>query len=129
MKRALISVGGNELPMCFSLRVVNACGEKFGGLEGLEAALTGGGDPLSALNNCVWLLAQMLDAGARHAALNGEQAEPAPSEDDLLDLFGLDDLAALKTSLLNGMAADNARTVEAAPEKNAGAAGGDQQAR
>lgn len=118
MKRVNLPLHGKEYPMCFSLRVVNACGERFGGLEGLDAALTGGGDALSALNNCVWLLAEMLDAGHKFSALSGVETEHPPTEADLLDLFGLDDLSVLRELLAESMRADRARTVEAAPGKN-----------
>lgn len=118
MKRVNLPLHGKEYPMCFSLRVVNACGEKFGGLEGLNAALTGGGNALSALNNCVWLLAEMLDAGHKYSALSGGETDLPPTESDLLDLFGLDDLSVLRELLAESMQADQARTVEAAPGKN-----------
>lgn len=118
MKRVEIPIRGTAYPMCFSLRVVKACGEKFGGLDGLDTALTGGGDALEALNNCIWLLSQMLDAGARYDRANGTEAAAPPDEDALLDTFGLDDLADLRGSLAVAMTASNERTVEAEPGKN-----------
>ena len=118
MKRVTIPLRGKEYPMCFSLRVVKACGERFGGLEGLDEALTGGGDSLHALGNCVWLLAQMLDGGYRFDCANGGEAVKPPTEADLLDLFGMDDLADLQSNMMSAMAAGNTRTVEADPEKN-----------
>lgn len=123
MRRAEIPIRGTTYPMCFSLRVVKACGEKFGGLDGLDTALTGGGDALEALNNCIWLLSQMLDAGARYDRANGTEPVTPPDEDTLLDTFGLDDLATLRGSLAEAMTASNERTVEAEPGKNGGAAG------
>lgn len=118
MKRVLIHIGSAELPMCFSLRVVDACAERFGGLDGLDAALAGSDDPMKALRNCVWLLAQMLEAGRRYDALNGAEAPFPPAEDELLDLFGLDDLASLRGELARAMSAGSQRSIEVEPEKN-----------
>lgn len=128
MKRVMIPVNGREYPLCFSLRVVNACADRFGGLDHLDTALTGGGNAMDALNNCVWLLGQMLDAGHRYSELNQLGYETPPGQDELLDLFGLDDLAGLKACLTAGMAADQTRSVEAVPGKNAGAAGAEESA-
>lgn len=119
MKRVEIPIRGTSYPMCFSLRVVKACGDKFGGLDGLDTALTGGGDALDALSNCIWLLGQMLDAGYRYDRTNGGEPVQPPDEDALLDTFGLDDLAGLKNSLTAAMTASNERSVEAEPGKNA----------
>lgn len=119
MKRIELPVAGKTYPLCFSLRVVQSIGEKFGGVEQMDTALTGGGDALTALKNCVWMLVQMLEAGARYDRGNGAEPAPPPDEDDLLDLFGLDDLADLKGSLMAAIAAGKERTVEAEPGKNA----------
>lgn len=119
MKRVTIPIRGREMPMCFSLRVMKACGDRFGGLDGLDAALTGDGDPIQALCGCTWLLAQMLDAGYRYDKENGVEAVKPPDEDALLDTFGLDDLAELRGSLMTAMTASSKRTVEAEPGKNA----------
>lgn len=122
MKRVEIPIRGTSYPMCFSLRVVKACGDKFGGLDGLDTALTGGGDALDALSNCIWLLGQMLDAGWRYDRANGGDPAQPPDEEELLDTFGLDDLTELKSSLMVAMTASNERSVEAEPGKNAEAA-------
>lgn len=119
MKRVTIPIMGREMPMCFSLRVMKACGDRFGGLEGLDDALAGGGDPIQALCNCTWLMAQMLDAGYRYDKENSVEAVKPPDEDALLDTFGLDDLAELRGSLMTAMTASSERTVEAEPGKNA----------
>lgn len=119
MKRVELPVRGTSYPLCFSLRVVKACGDRFGGLEGLDAALSGNGDALQSLENSIWLLAKMLDAGARYDRENGVEAAEPPSEDTLLDTFGLDDLAELRSSLTQAMNASNGRSVEAVAEKNA----------
>lgn len=115
MKRFEMPIHGKAYPMCFSLRTVFDCEEKFGGMDHLTSALSGG---IGALKNCIWLLARMLDAGARHDRMNGVEVAEPPDEDDLLDLFGLDDLAELRSTLLEGIAVNQARTVEAAPGKN-----------
>lgn len=123
MRRVTIPLQGREMPLCFSLRVMKSCGEHFGGLEGLDGALSArDGDAIQTLCSCVWLLSQMLEAGYRYDQANGAEAVKPPDEEDLLDCFGMDDLAALQRSLMEAMGASNTRTVEADAPKNAGAA-------
>jgi len=122
MKKVTIPLYGVEYPLCFSLRVVQACGEHFGGLNNMDSALSGGdGDPVKAIGDCVWLLSRMLDAGFRYELANGAEPPKPPTEDALLDRFGLDDLAELQISLMSAMAAGKERTVEVEEPKNAGA--------
>lgn len=122
MKRVTIPLWGREYPMCFSLRVVQACGERFGGLEGLDEALTGGGDTMRALDNSIWLLARLLEGGYRYDRAEGREAMEPPSTEDLLDRFGVDDLGELQQNMMAAMVAGSQRTVEAEPGKNGEAA-------
>lgn len=103
MKTAKYKVHGKEYTLCFSLRVVRACAEEFGGMDKLDKALTGG-DQLEQFNNVIWLLAQMMDAGERYDKLEGKSPEKALTADELLDLQGIDDIAALKGMIFDTMA-------------------------
>ncbi len=120
MRKVTIPLQGVEYSLCFSLRVVQACGEHFGGLDNMDSALSGGdGDPVKAIGDCVWLLSRMLDAGFRYERENGAEPLQPPTEDALLDRFGLDDLADLQMSLMEAMTAGKERTVEVEEPKNA----------
>lgn len=118
MKKVTIPLGGVEYPLCFSLRVVQACGERFNGLENMDQALSGAGDPVHTIGDCVWLLSRMLDAGYRYEKGNGTEAKMPPTEEALWDNFGLDDLADLQLHLMTAMTAGKERTVEVEPPKN-----------
>lgn len=117
MKKVTISMLGTEYPLCFSLRVVRSCGEHFGGLENMDIALTSGGAE-NSIAECIWLLSQMLDAGYRYELCEGKEAQKPPTEDALMDQFGLEDLADLQQCLTDTMNAGKERTVEAEAQKN-----------
>ena len=64
MRTATIDICGREYLLCFSARVVRAVTERYGGMEHIDEALSTE-DPVKALDESVWLLAAMMDGGAR----------------------------------------------------------------
>lgn len=124
VKTSTVEIMGVERPLCLSTRVVCACGERYGGLDGLFGVIRG--DNIShKLDAVTWLLAQMMDAGARYFRLMGEDGVPAPvSQDDLLDMYGVNDIAPLIKAIYDTVASDQHRDVEADPPKNATATQG-----
>lgn len=105
MKTGKIEILGKECTLCFSTRVTTRCIEKYGSIDAMFDAL-GGDDLGKALEQSLWLLAEMLDAGRRYARRAWDREEEAVSYDDLLDLYGLDDVGtlgqALKETVING---------------------------
>ena len=116
MRCKTVTLAGIEYPLRFSLRAVKACGEKYGSLEKMfEAIQRRGGGTLEVVDDCLWLLGVMLDAGYRYNLANGQSALEPPPEDLLLDTL---DLAEMQVALLSAIAGDSERTVEAEPPKN-----------
>lgn len=111
-----ITIAGREYPLRFTLRVVKACTERYGSLEGLFDT-TQQKDGLQALDESLWLLEAMLDGGRRYNEANGLEAPVPPDQETLLDVL---DLVEMQTAIHSAMAGDSARTVEADPPKNAG---------
>ena len=118
MRTATIRLSGRDYPLCFSTRVVRACTERYGGVDKISAALDASG-PVSVLDESLWLLAAMLDAGARYARLNGQECPPPPTQEALYDLCGMDDLGRLRANIMETMTRGQSRTVEVEPPKNA----------
>lgn len=117
-----MTIRGTEHPLCLSTRVVCDVGEKYGDLAGLYEAMNA--ESLGAkLDAVLWMLAQLLRAGARYAALCGEEAPRPYTQDELADLLGVDELGGLMTAILETVTADTKREVEAEPPKNAEATG------
>ena len=116
MRTARITLAGKEYPMCFSARVVRACSERYGGIEHLDEKMNG--DAVQSLDEAIWLLSQMMDAGVRYAKINGDESAEAPTADDLYDLFGMDDFAGLKDKIAETITNGNKTTVEAEAPKN-----------
>lgn len=110
---------GKAYPLRFSLRVVKACEERYGSLEKMFEAVQmkadGASGGLGVVDDCLWLLSSMLDAGYRYAKLNGDTPEAPPDADMLLDALDIPDMQA---ALFDAITGDNERTVEAKPKKN-----------
>lgn len=116
MRGRTITLAGTEYPLRFSLRAVKACTEKYGSLEGMFEAIQGKRGSMDVVDECLWLLGVMLDAGYRYDKANGLEAKSPPDGEALLDVL---DLAEMQGVLLHAIAGDSARTVEADPPKNA----------
>lgn len=124
MRTAMITLDGKAYPLCFSTRVVRSCHERYGGIDQIGQALSGN-DLVEVLDETLWLLSAMLDAGYRHAKLNGEESPEPPDQETLYDLCGMDDLAGLKARVMESMSAGASHSVDAQPPKNATATQGE----
>lgn len=118
MRTASIEISGKAHLLCFSARVVRAVTERYGGVENIDTALSAG-DPLKALDEAVWLLATMMDGGARYAKINGLETAPPLTEDELLDVMDLNDFGQLRTKITEAVVSGRETHVEADPGKNA----------
>lgn len=136
MRTARIEIEGREYLLCFSARVVRAVTERYGGVENIDAALSGrspregaapdaedGQEPqfnaVHALDEAVWLLAVMMDGGARYAKLNEIDNPPALTADELLDVLDISDFGRLKDKIAETITNGKSVNVEAEPPKNA----------
>lgn len=115
MRTGKIEINGKEYLLCFSTRVVRACSERYGGVENIDKALMQGTE-VNMMDESFWLLATMMDAGARYAKLNGIETPPPLSYDDLYDLCGVDDLMGMKTKIFETVASGSEREIDTEPE-------------
>lgn len=118
MRTARIEIEGREHLLCFSARVVRAVTERYGGVEAIDGALSGS-EPVRALDEAVWLLATMMDGGARYARLNEIDNPPALTADELLDVLDISDFGRLKDKIAETITNGKSVNVEADPPKNA----------
>lgn len=118
MRTARIKIEGREHLLCFSARVVRAVTERYGGVEAIDGALSGS-EPVRALDEAVWLLATMMDGGARYAKLNDIDNPPALTADELLDVLDISDFGRLKDKIAETITNGKSVNVEAEPPKNA----------
>lgn len=118
MRTATITIGGKEHLLCFSARVVRACTERYGGVEHIDTALSDN-EPVKALDEAVWLLAAMMDGGARYARLNEIPNAPALTADELLDVLDIGDFAKMRDKIAETITNGKETHVEAEPSKNA----------
>lgn len=123
MRTGAISINGKKHALCFSLRVVRSCVERYGSASGLYDALSSD-DELKALNESMWVLAEMMKAGDRYAKANGED-NPAPlSFDDLYDLCDIGDFVNLRASIIQTVNNGRSTNVEVESSPNAEATQG-----
>lgn len=118
MRTARIEIEGREHLLCFSARVVRAVTERYGGVEAIDGVLSGS-EPVRALDEAVWLLATMMDGGARYARLNEIDNPPALTADELLDVLDISDFGRLKNKIAETITNGKSVNVEAEPPKNA----------
>lgn len=118
MRTARITIDGAEHLLCFSARVVRACTERYGEMGGMDEALTSG-SPVQAMDEAVWMIATMMDAGARYAKLNGLDNPPPLTAEELLDVCDLGDFTQLTSKITETITNGKTPTVEAEPAKNA----------
>ena len=111
MKIITRRICGEERVLCYSLRVTKAVAERFG-TGGLREKLADS-SPEETLDAVIWLLCQMMKAGKRYADKNGMSCPEAPEEEDMLDDYGMDDLADLYGVANETMAAGARQEVEA----------------
>lgn len=111
MKVITRHICGEDRVLCYSLRVSKAITERFGA-GGIRESLKGD-DPAETLDSVIWMLSLLMTAGKKYADKNGMKCPDAPSEDDMLDDYGLDDLADLMGLANDAMAAGAQQEVEA----------------
>lgn len=124
MRTATIHLAGKDRLLCFSTRVVRNCTERYGGIEHIGAALSTE-DTVKALDESMWLLSQMLEAGARYARMNGMDNPEPLDADGLYDCCDISDFAGLRGKIIETISNGQKATVEAEAPKNAGAAQGE----
>ena len=111
MRTATIEINEKSYLLCFSARVIRACTERYGDVSALAAALDAE-DPVKRLDEAVWVLSQMMDAGARYAKLNGIETPPPLSPDGILDQTDLSDFFRLRMSIQATITSGQAKHVE-----------------
>lgn len=117
MRTAKMAVNGQEHLLCFSARVVRACTERYGGVERITDVLSDQ-DTVKVLDESLWILAAMMDAGDRYAKLNGLENPPPLSCDALYDAMGMEDFAGLQGKIAETIRSGRETHVEVEPGKN-----------
>ena len=112
MKIVEIEALGEKRLMCCNLRTMKAITQKFGGSAEMREKLSGANVD-ETLDTAIWLISAMLDGGYRYAQKNGVPCAPPPTEEDLLDSFGLDDLMDLQRKAMEAMTASSEPDIKA----------------
>lgn len=99
MRSGRISIDGKEHVLCFSVRVVRNCVERYGEMGGLYRALSDE-NQVRSLDESLWILSQMMEAGAKYAKENGIRNEAPLTEDQLYDSCDFNDLVGIRAAVM-----------------------------
>lgn len=111
MRTADVTINGKRHVLCCNLRFVRSASERYGSMRGMYDALETA-DDVKALDEAVWVVAQMMAAGSRYAAEMGMENEAPLTAEELLDLCDLSDFRALRNAIIRTMTAGKSRNVE-----------------
>ena len=117
MRTAKIRIDGTEYVLCFSGRTMRACTERYGDVSKIAEALDTK-DTVKALDETIWLLSALMDAGARYCRLNGVECPDPLSYDELYDRVDIPDMSSLRYKVMETINAGKEATVVARPGKN-----------
>jgi len=112
MKTLTVTIGGEKRILCYSLRVVNAIEDTYGGESEMRAKLSSG-KTSQAIDITTWLMAQMMLAGKQYADKNGIPCPPPLTQDDLLDNCDVNDMVEMQMQIRDAMAVGTTQDVEA----------------
>lgn len=117
MRTVKLPIAGKERILCFSVRVMRACSERFGSFSGIYKAMAADNET-ERLDSVIWLLAELMKAGDRYAKAN-DMENPAPlSADDLLDHCDVADFVQLRGVITQAISAGSQTNIEVEPGKN-----------
>lgn len=121
MKMVEIQIDKTAYPLCFSLRAVTEFCERYGTLDGCFARikeLSGANNTPELIQEYMWQLSIMLDAGYRIACKDDKEAVKPPETDEFLDAFGISDLSYIQRKVIEAIGIGSQREVGAAAAKN-----------
>ena len=115
MRTATIQINEKNYLLCFSARVIKACTERYGSVEKIFDALQTE-DAMQAMEESFWLLAEMLDAGARYAKVEGMENPKPLTKEELYDVFDISSMAYIQLSIATTVTNGATREVVATPD-------------
>lgn len=123
MRSGRIKIDGTEHVLCFSVRVVRNCTERYGEVNGLYQALTDE-NQVRSLDESLWILSQMMEAGAKYAKEKGMPNAAPLTVDQLYDTCDFSDLAGIRSAVMLTISSGKKTNVEAEHSPNAEATQG-----
>ena len=117
MRTADVTINGQTHLLCYNLRLIRAASERYGSMEGMYDALSTA-DEVKAMDEAVWVVAQMMAAGSRYAAEMDIKTAVPLTEGQLLDLCDLSDFFAMKSAIIRTVTAGRIRNVKTEPSES-----------
>lgn len=123
MRVGTIGINGKQHVLCFSVRVVRHCTERYGSVNGLYDALSTEND-LQALDEALWILSEMMQAGDKYAKMQRMENAPCMTPEELEDACDLNDFVQMKAAIVLTITRGKETHVEVESSPNAEATQG-----
>lgn len=113
MRTGKVTIKGKNYITCFSSRVLVACEERAGSFDVEMDRVSSG-----SVKEMLWLLSELLKAGAKYAEMEGLEHEQPPTLDDILDTVGVDEFSVMFGAVTETVTNGTNRSVEVENSKN-----------
>ena len=123
MRVGTVGIDGKKHMLCFSVRVVRACTERYGSMSGLYDALSSD-DSVRALDESLWVLSEMMSAGDKYAKQRELKNEQPLTLDELYDCCDVSDFVNIRSAIVVTISNGRKTNVEAESSPNAEATPG-----
>ena len=123
MRTGTITLNGQRHILCFSVRVVRNCTERYGSMKGMYEALSAESE-LQVLDESLWLLRELMEAGAKYATLHNLETVKPLTADEMQDTCDLHEIVGIKAAILLTLKNGKERNVEVEGSPNAEATQG-----
>lgn len=111
MRTGSIKINKVSHLLCFSARVMRSCAQRYNGIKNIDKVMAEGSEE-KILDECIWLISEMMAAGDRYAKLEGLDNPKPYTYDQLYDICGTEDIASMRSSIASAMSNGMRRNVE-----------------
>ena len=112
-----IEIAGKKYPLNFSVKAAKEVSKRYGGIENVTDAFSGGAVD-EMMDEATWILAVLMEQGSAYKKIiDGEDIE-APTQDELEIIMGVADFTNIQDVLMGAMTSGMEREIEVEPGKN-----------
>lgn len=111
MRTTTVVIAGKERVLCFSTFVVKACTDRYGDVSKIDEALTNE-KVGEVLEEALWIMSQMMIAGAKYCDMMGVEHEPPLTAEELSYVCDISDFEAVTSKIRETITVSSASDVE-----------------
>lgn len=107
MRTSYINIEGKRYPLCFSMRVMDACVDRYGSWDAAWDCVVD-----NRREDTCWLLNQLMTAGKKYAEMQGDTAQDPIDAEALYDMIGLQDIEDVNAAIYDTVRKGRETTVK-----------------